>query len=79
MPRLLRAADIELTTMREHYGERVGQRVDDVDGLIEIADREWIGFCKDAAIKRNEAERATVSVPQSLRAEPGCSLCPGQT
>ena len=46
--------------MREHYGEEVGQRVDDVDWLIEIADREWIGFCKDAAIKRNEAERETV-------------------
>ncbi len=60
MPRLLRAAGIELTTMREHYGEEVGQRVDDVDWLIEIADREWIGFCKDAAIKRNEVERETV-------------------
>jgi hypothetical protein len=60
VPRLLRAAGIELTTMREHYGEDVGQRVDDVDWLIEIADRDWIGFCKDAAIKRNEAERETV-------------------
>ena len=60
VPRLLRAAGVELTTMREHYGEDVGQRVDDVDWLIEIADREWIGFCKDAAIKRNEAERETV-------------------
>ena len=46
--------------MREHYGEEVGQRVDDVDWLIEITDREWIGFCKDAAIKRNDAERQTV-------------------
>jgi hypothetical protein len=60
VPRLLRAAGIKLTTMREHYGEEVGQSVDDVDWLIEIADREWIGFCKDAAIKRNEAERETV-------------------
>jgi len=46
--------------MREHYGEEAGQSVDDVDWLIEIADREWIGFCKDAAIKRNEGERETV-------------------
>lgn len=46
--------------MREHYGEEVGQSVDDVDWLIEIADLEWIGFCKDSAIRRNEAERATV-------------------
>lgn len=60
MPQLLRAAGIELTTMREHYGENVGQSVDDVDWLIESADRGWIGFCKDAAIKRNEAERETV-------------------
>ena len=60
MPQLLRAAGIELTTMREHYGEHVGQSVDDVDWLIEIADREWIGFCKDSAIRRNEAERNIV-------------------
>lgn len=60
VPRFLRAAGIELTTMREHYGEEVGQRVDDIDWLIEIADREWIGFWKDAAINRNEAERETV-------------------
>lgn len=30
-----------------------------MDWLIEIADRDWIGFCEDAAIKRNEAERET--------------------
>lgn len=47
--------------MREHYGEDVGQRVDDVEWLIEIVERGWIGFCKDSSIKRNEAERRTVT------------------
>lgn len=60
VPRLLRNAGIKLTTMREHYGEHVAQTVDDIDWIIEIADRQWIGFCKDSAIKRNEAERQTV-------------------
>lgn len=46
--------------MREHYGEDVGQRVDDVEWLIEIVEQGWVGFCKDSAIKRNEAERRTV-------------------
>ena len=38
----------------------VGQRVDDVDWLIEIVEQTWIGFCKDSAIRRNETERTTV-------------------
>ena len=60
VPRLLREGGIHLTTMREHYGEDVSQRVDDVEWLIEIVEQDWIGFCKDSAIKRNEAERSTV-------------------
>lgn len=60
VPRLLQQAGIELTTMREHYGEHLGQSVDDIEWLIETADREWIGFCKDSAIRRNQAERDTV-------------------
>lgn len=60
VPRLLREGGITLTTMREHYGEDVGQRVDDVEWLIEIAEQGWIGFCKDSAIRRNEAERRVV-------------------
>lgn len=60
VPRLLREGGISLTTMRDHYGEDVAQRVDDVEWLIEIVEQGWIGFCKDSAIRRNEAERRTV-------------------
>lgn len=60
LPRLLRAAGVQLTTMREHYGEGVAQRVDDIEWLIEIVDQGWIGFAKDGAIRHNEAERSTV-------------------
>ncbi len=60
LPRLLREAGVDLTTMREHYGEGVAQRVDDVEWLIEIVEQGWIGFAKDGAIRHNEAERQTV-------------------
>ena len=65
LPRLLRAAGVGLTTMREHYGEEVAQRVDDVEWLIEIVEQGWIGFAKDGAIRRNEAERDTVTERQA--------------
>jgi PIN like domain len=34
LPRLLRAAGVQLTTMREHYGEQLSQATEDPD---------WIG------------------------------------
>jgi hypothetical protein len=57
---LLRAAGIELTTMAEHYGEQAGQRVADVDWIAETAQRGWLAFNKDAAIRRNQAEANAV-------------------
>ncbi len=60
VPNLLRAAGFQLTTMREHYGEALGQLTADPDWIRLVAERGWVGFHKDAAIRRNDIERATV-------------------
>ncbi|WP_337360661.1 hypothetical protein [Mycolicibacterium iranicum] len=60
VPGLLREAGFALTTMREHYGEADAQRVADVEWITLTAERGWIGFHKDAEIRRNEAERMAV-------------------
>jgi hypothetical protein len=51
---LLRDAGIELTTMAEHYGEQAGQKVADVDWIAATAQRGWLVFNKDAAIRRTQ-------------------------
>lgn len=60
LPKLLRAAGIALTTMREHYGETAAQSVSDNEWIALTAERGWIAFHKDDNIRRNEAERQTV-------------------
>lgn len=47
--------------MREHYGEQLGQMTADPDWINLVAERGWIGFHKDAAIRRNDIERAAVA------------------
>jgi hypothetical protein len=59
LPAMLRQVGFVLTTMREHYGEPQAQRVADVEIAL-TAQRSWIGFHKDANIRRNEVERRTV-------------------
>jgi hypothetical protein len=61
LPGLLRAAGVNLTTMREHYGEAIGQATVDPDWIQLTAQRGWIGFHKDAAIRRNDLERHAVA------------------
>ncbi len=46
--------------MREHYGEKRAQSVSDHEWIALVAERNWIGFHKDANISRNELERQTV-------------------
>lgn len=60
VPQLLRAAGLSLTTMREHYGEKRAQVVSDHEWIALTARRGWIGFHKDANIRRNSLERQTV-------------------
>lgn len=60
VPALLRAAGLKLTTMREHYGEERAQHVSDHEWIALVAKRNWIGFHKDAHVRRNAVERQTV-------------------
>jgi hypothetical protein len=60
VPGLLREAGLELTTLREHYGEQSGQRVADVEWIRLTAERGWLGFHKDSEIRRNRVERLAV-------------------
>jgi hypothetical protein len=46
--------------MREQYGEQEAQYVSDHDWIALTAERHWIGFNKDASIRRNAVERQTV-------------------
>ena len=57
---ILRDAGLLLTTMAEHYSEHVGQGTDDPDWIALTAERGWLGFNKDANIRRNAPERAAV-------------------
>jgi hypothetical protein len=60
LPALLRAAGLQLTTMREHYGEALGQMTADPDWIALTAQQRLDRFHKDAAIRRNELERQSV-------------------
>ncbi|KZS69948.1 hypothetical protein A4G29_05665 [Mycobacterium kansasii] len=60
VPKLLREAGFRLTTMREHYGEVTIQSVSDHEWIALTAERGWIGFHKDANIRRNAVERQIV-------------------
>lgn len=60
VPQLLRDAGFRLTTMREHYGETQAQSVSDHKWIAMTAECGWIGFHKDANIRRNAVERRTV-------------------
>jgi hypothetical protein len=46
--------------MREHYGEARAQHVADTEWIALTAQRGWLGFHKDAEIRRNEVERRAV-------------------
>jgi hypothetical protein len=46
--------------MREHYGEQQAQHVSDHEWIALIARHGWIGFNKDANIRRNAVERQAV-------------------
>jgi hypothetical protein len=60
LPAMLRQAGFVLTAMREYYGEAQAQRVTDFEWIALTAQRGWIGFHKDAKIRRNEVERRAV-------------------
>ncbi|WP_322767486.1 hypothetical protein [Frankia sp. Cr1] len=60
VPRLLRQAGIELTTLAEHYGIPHDEKVGDVTWLTDTARLGWIAFMKDERIRRRPTEKAAV-------------------
>jgi len=56
VPRLLRAAGWELTTLAEHYGKPADEWVDDVDWLALAGQHNWPVLMKDAHIRYRTAE-----------------------
>ncbi|WP_250286729.1 PIN-like domain-containing protein [Frankia sp. CiP1_Cm_nod2] len=60
VPRLLRQAGIDLTTLADHYGIPHDEKVEDVTWLADTARLGWAAFMKDERIRRRPAERAAV-------------------
>ncbi len=60
MPRLLRDAGLELTTLVEHYGIPQDEAVADVTWLADTAGLGWVVFMKDERIRRRPAEQQAV-------------------
>lgn len=60
VPRLLREAGWNLTTLAEYYGKRADEDVDDVDWLALAGGNGWPVLMKDAEIQRRAAERAAL-------------------
>ena len=60
VPRLLREADWELTTLAEHYGKPTDETVPDVDWLALAGQNSWPVLMKDEKIRYRAAERAAL-------------------
>ncbi len=60
VPRLLREAGWDLTTLAEHYGKPADEAVDDVDWLALAGGNGWPVLMKDEKIRYRAAERAAV-------------------
>ena len=67
VPRLLREADWDLTTLAEHYGRPADEAVPDVEWLALAGRNGWPVLMKDAEIRRRAAER-TALVNAGVRA-----------
>lgn len=62
VPRLLRAAGVELVTLAEHYGVPEDEDVEDVTWIRDAAQRGWVLFMKDDRIRRRPAERRAIHI-----------------
>lgn len=60
VPRLLREADWELTTLAEHYGKPADEHVADVDWLALAGQNHWAVLMKDEKVRYRAAERAAL-------------------
>ena len=64
VPELLRAEQLRLVTLAEHYGIPADESVADVDWLKLAGTRNWTILMKDEAIRRNQLERRAVKAFQ---------------
>ena len=60
VPTLLRAAELRLVTLAEHYGIPADQKVRDAAWLQLVGERGWVALMKDGGIRFNRAEREAV-------------------
>ncbi|WP_239341760.1 hypothetical protein [Frankia sp. CiP3] len=60
VPRLLRDAGLELTTLAEHYGIPQDENIADVTWLTDTAQLGWVAFMKDERIRRRPGEQQAV-------------------
>ncbi|MGH7758071.1 MAG: hypothetical protein ACREN7_02010 [Candidatus Dormibacteria bacterium] len=64
VPRILRAAGLQLVTLAEHYGIPADEAVADVDWLQLAGTNSWPVLVKDAAIITNVVERRALEANQ---------------
>jgi hypothetical protein len=60
VPTLLRAAELRVVTLAEHYGIPADQKVRDAEWLQLVGERGWVALMKDSRVRFNRAEREAV-------------------
>lgn len=60
VPKILRAADLRLVTLAEHYGTPQDQDIEDVRWIGDATASGWICLLKDQRVHRNQIERRAV-------------------
>jgi hypothetical protein len=60
VPALLRAAELRLVTLAEHYGIPADQKVRDATWLQLVGERGWVALMKDRHVRFNRAEQEAV-------------------
>jgi hypothetical protein len=60
VPTLLRAAELRLVTLAEHYGMPADEKARDATWLQLAGERGWVALMKDSHLRFNRAEREAV-------------------
>ena len=60
VPQLLRAAEVQLITLAEHYGRPHDEDAEDPIWIADASERSWIVLREDARIRRRPAEKHAI-------------------
>ena len=60
LPQALREYGIDCITLGEYFGEKNGQKVQDPEWLLLVANENWVAFTKDKRIRNWPSERDTI-------------------